>query len=127
MMMYPKDPGKKKRRKKHPPSILHQKDGTCYLCMRLAGDCRQHSYLEKHHVYDGKANKTISEENGFTVYLCRPHHRESPEAVHVKNENMRLIQEDMQREYEKTHTRQQFIVLIGRNYIMEDEDGQEKA
>lgn len=124
MLMFPKQPKKKKKRIRHPASIMHQEPGTCYLCVRLHKDYQYHSYLEEHHAYDGKPNRTISEENGLKVKLCVSHHREGPEAVHNNAENMRLIQKDVQREYEKTHTRQQFIDLIGRNYIMEDNDGE---
>lgn len=122
MMMFPKKTERKKKRRKHPPSILHRKDGTCYLCIRLHQNHRIHSYLEEHHVYDGNPNKRISEENGFKVYLCFSHHREGSEAVHNNNRNMRLIQRDMQREYEKTHTRQQFYDLIGRYYLEEENE-----
>lgn len=114
-MMYPKQPDKKKR-KKHMPSIMHQEPGTCYLCVRLHNDYRCWTMREDHHVYDGP-NRRMSEENGFKVKLCIPHHRTGPEAAHVNSKSMRLIQEDVQREYEKTHTRKQFLDLIGRNYL----------
>lgn len=120
MMMYPKQPTKKKR-KKHMKSIINQDRGTCYLCIKLHNDYRYWMNREEHHVYDGP-NRQISEENGFKVKLCLPHHRTGPEAVHVKAENMRLIQRDVQREYEKTHTRKEFMDLIGRNFLeVEDE------
>ena len=119
-LMYPKQPGKKKR-KKHSPSIIKQEPGTCYLCVRLNQDYVQHKALHKHHVYEGTANRRISEENGFWVNLCWRHHTYGSESVHEKNENMRLIQRDVQREYEKNHTPEQFMNLTGRNYL-EDKD-----
>ena len=97
-------------------SILHEKDGTCYLCVRLGNDYRTHKYLEKHHVFAGK-NRRISDQNGLTVWLCHEHHRTSAAAVHVCQGNLRIIQEDAQREYEKTHTRDQWMKLIGKNYL----------
>lgn len=48
------------------------------------------------------------------------HHIDGPEAVHNNQKNMRLIQEDCQKAYEKTHTRQQFMELVGRNYLEGD-------
>lgn len=72
--------------------------------------------LHEHHVYGG-TNRTVSEENGFKVYLCLQHHIDGPEAVHNNIENTRIIQRDCQETYEKTHTRQQFMDLIGRNYL----------
>lgn len=125
MMEYPKQT-KKKKRTKHPPSVMHQEPGTCYLCVRLHGSYVQHRGLHKHHAFGG-SNRAVSEENGLWVKICWQHHTYGAESVHNNAGNMRLIQEDVQREYEKTHTRQQFVGLIGRNYIMEDEDGQEKA
>ncbi len=66
MLMYPKETGKRKRRKHHPPSILHPDDGTCYLCRRLNNVHRIHGNLEEHHVFGGP-NRRISEENGFLI------------------------------------------------------------
>ena len=79
--MFPKE-GKKKKRRKHPKSILHCKDGTCYLCMKLKGYYGTYPVVHEHHVWPGKPNKKISEDNGFKVYLCPEHHEFSEEAVH---------------------------------------------
>lgn len=117
-LLFPKIKSKKKR-KKHPPSILHQKDGTCYLCIRLYENYSIYGIVHEHHVYPGNPNRQISEEHGFKVYLCFRHHEYSKTAVHDNYEYMRLIQQDCQREYEKNHTRQQFMELIGRNYLEE--------
>lgn len=114
-MIYPKKAAKKKRRS-HPPSILHPDDGTCYLCRKLAHNDRIHRVLEEHHIFGGP-NRSISEEHGFKVKLCQEHHRTGKDAVHQKIENMRILQRDAQREYERKHTRQQFMNLIGRNYL----------
>lgn len=111
----------KKRRRKHPPSILHKKDGTCYLCIKLDSIYCKYPVTHKHHVYGGP-NRRISEENGFTVNLCPGHHEFTEAAVHRNYEYMRLIQEDCQREYEKEHTRQQFMDLIGKNYLEDKDD-----
>ena len=100
---------------KHKRSILHKKDGECYLCAKLDHDYRIRRVFE-HHVYGGP-NRRISEEEGFKVYLCLKHHTDGPEAVHRNIQNMRLVQRDCQRAYEKTHTRQQFMDLIGRSYL----------
>lgn len=116
MLMYPKQPTKK-RRIHHPPSILHQEKGTCYLCVRLLGDYTKYSYLEKYHAFDGNPNRRISEENGFTAELCLGHHQVGPEAVHNNAKNMRFLQQECQREYEKTHSRAEWMALIGRNCL----------
>lgn len=105
-----------KKRKKHKKSILQQKDGTCYLCKQLHGDFRQHSLLHEHHIFGG-ANRAISEAEGLKVYLCLPHHIDGSEAVHNNHKNMRILQQAGQRVYEETHSREEFMKLIGRNYL----------
>ncbi len=120
-MMFPKAT-KVKKRKKHKASILHQRDGTCYLCMKLDGNHQYHEVLHKHHIYGGP-NRSISEAEGFTVYLCLGHHEIGDAAVHNNQENMRILQQDAQREYEKKHTRTEFMQLIGRNYLDDPKDG----
>ena len=123
-MMLPKVKRSKKR-KKHKESIMQGKDRRCYLCMKLQNDYRIHGVIHEHHVYPG-ANRKISEENGFKVYLCLAHHIDGPAAVHNNAANRRLIQEECQRIYEQSHTRQQFMELIGRNYLLEEGENDEK-
>ena len=108
---------RKKRRMKHPPSIMHTKDGTCYLCELMNGDYRKHLYLEKHHVFPGRPGRRISEENGFTVWLCPEHHRLGDEAVHNNHDNLLFIQRNAQALYERTHSRGEWMALMGRNYL----------
>lgn len=115
MLLFPKTQTKKKR-KRHKASILHKKDGTCYLCVKLHGDYRYHKILHEHHVFGGP-NRAISEAEGLKVHLCPEHHETGKEAVHTNHEIMRIVQQDAQRAYEKNHTRQQFMKLIGRNYL----------
>lgn len=119
-LMYPK-PGKTKKKKKHKQSILHSKDGTCYLCIKLNGDCRHHKMVHEHHIYNGNPNRTISEAEGLKVYLCLSHHLDGPEAVHNNSKNMRLLQQDGQEAYERTHSREEFMELVGRNYLEAEE------
>lgn len=113
---FPKKPTVKRRRH-HPDSIMDQPLGSCFLCWRLEGNGMPAAEgLERHHIYDGP-NRMISEENGFTVRLCRRHHRNGPAAVHRNIKAMRYLQEACQRAYEKDHTRDEFMALIGRNYL----------
>ena len=114
-MMYPKVV-KTKKRKRHPPSILHSKESkTCYLCMK-AGDYTEKRGLEEHHIYTGP-RRAVSEEYGFKVYLCKSHHTVSAAAVHNNQDNMRLLQRECQEEWEKEHSRKEWMELMGRNYI----------
>ena len=107
---------KRKTRKKHKPSILHVKNGTCYLCM-MEGNYGRYLVLHKHHIFSGVANRKISEEEGFTCWLCPDHHEFGKAAVHRNAGNMLLLRRIAQREYEKDHTREEFVKLIGRNYL----------
>jgi hypothetical protein len=115
LIKFPKSP-KRKKLHHHAESILQKKDGRCWLCMRLHGDHGQ-KYLQKHHVYFGSGLREISEANGFTVYLCPEHHTDGPEAVHRNAQISREVQRAMQRKYEETHSRQDFMALVGRNYM----------
>lgn len=58
------------------------------------------------------------------MYLCLDHHIMGPEAVHNNHKNMRILHRDGQRAYERTHSRAEFMSLIGRNYL--DEEKQEE-
>lgn len=115
-LLFPKTKPKKKKRIKHPKSLLHEKNGTCYLCILLDGNHRRHLFLDAHHIYGGP-NRTLSEENGMKVWLCPDHHTMGHLAVHNCPETMDLLHKIGQRKYEETHTRQQFIKLFGKSYL----------
>lgn len=117
--MYPKKHGKKKRQK-HKDSILQGKDGRCYLCMKKGSD-KIFPVVHKHHAFLG-ANRKIAEAEGLYVFLCPEHHEFGEDAVHRNYENLREIQRDAQRAYEKTHSRKQFMKLFGRNYMVNEDE-----
>lgn len=119
-MMIPK-PQRKKKRRKHKDSILHCKDGTCYLCIMLDNNYRIHPIVHEHHIYGGP-NRARSEAEGLKVYLCLAHHIDGPQAVHNNQNHMRILQEDGQRAFERTHTREEFMELIGRNFLDEERE-----
>lgn len=115
-LMFPKTATKKKR-KKHMRTIMHEKDGTCYLCMMLNDDYRKYKYLEYHHVFGG-ANRIHSEAAGLGVYLCMDHHNSgAAESVHANKEVRRRLQAEAQMIYERDHTREEFVEIFGRNYL----------
>lgn len=89
-------------------SILNNLD-KCYFCGRPT----EHI----HEVFFGTANRQISIKNGFCVGLCNNHHNATNESVHHNREMDLELKRLYQREYEKTHTRQEFIELIGKSYI----------
>ena len=65
----------------------------------------------------GTANRRNSEIHGFKVNLCVGHHRGSNKAVHNDRETDLLLKKMCQEEYEKTHTRQEFVQIIGKSYL----------
>lgn len=114
-LAFPKQPAKKKR-KKHKASILHEGDGTCYLCIRLNGDYRHHDVLHTHHVFGGP-NRGLSEAYGLKVRLCLGHHETDPVAVHKNHDTMLLVQQDAQRAFEVEYGHEKFMELFGKNYL----------
>lgn len=104
------------KKKKHKASILQEKDGRCYLCMAMNDDYRIHPVVHDHHIFNGP-NRAISEELGLKVWLCPEHHVIGKAAVHNNSENMKLLKRKGQLEYEKDHTREEFIKRFGRSYL----------
>lgn len=92
-------------------SIL-QTEKVCYIT-------GQTNNLHEHHIFFGNPWRQISEEHGFKVYLAGHLHNQSNEGVHGKNgrELDLLLKRHCQRKYEETHTREEFIKLIGKNYL----------
>lgn len=115
-LRFPKKKAKKKR-KQHTASILQEKDGTCYLC-RMRGD-ESKKQVEEHHIFGGP-NRAVSEAYGLKVYLCVSHHRIGRQAVHKNQETRKILQEIGQQAFERTHSRQQFMELFGKNYREEE-------
>lgn len=114
-LMFPKT-GKKKR-KKHKKSILQNKsDRRCYLCVLLDQDQADKKYLEEHHVLFGTAH-AFAEEEGLKVNLCLKHHREGAAAVHNNVDHARLLKRIAQETWEKTHTREEWMERVGKNYL----------
>lgn len=89
-------------------SIL-QDEKECYICGSTV-------WLERHHIYFS-FNRKKSEQNGFVVYLCHRHHNEPPDGVHFNLDVDNELKQICQAEYEKTHSHQEFMKLIGRNYL----------
>lgn len=113
-LMFPK-PGRQKKRKKHKESIVNTKSGECFLCA-MVGD-RRLKLTEEHHVLFGSGRRQISEAEGLKVHLCIPHHRTGERAVHNCRETRELLCRIFQEEYEKTHTRAEWMAIAGKNYL----------
>lgn len=61
-----------------------------------------------HEIYGGR-NRITSIKNDFTAPLCRQ--------CHENKFIQQWLKEICQKEYEKTHTREEFIKLIGKSYL----------
>ena len=90
-------------------SIIQTDGKGCYLCGKTVG-------LECHHVFGGVANRKLSTRLGLTVMLCHECHTGKNGAQYdpVKN---RMLKADAQFAFERTHTRSEWMRLIGKNYL----------
>lgn len=78
------------------------KSGICEFCGKFS------KRLDPHEVYGG-SNRKRSIKHKFVKLLCRECH---------SNENIiNQLRIDTQKEFEKTHTKEEFIKLIGKSYI----------
>lgn len=83
------------------------KEGICEFCGKYS------KRLDPHEVYGG-SNRKRSIKHKFVKLICPKCH--SNEAI------INQLRIDTQKEYEKTHTRQEFINLIGKSYIRRNEN-----
>lgn len=95
---------KTKSLEKKRTSILTDDLTTCIECGRK----KQHI----HEVYYGK-NRRTSMLYGFCIPLCYECHN----IIHNNNELEKKYKRSCQEEFEKIHTREEFISIIGRNYL----------
>lgn len=87
-------------------SIITDDLKHCYICTQKG--LRDIPKDDLHEIYGG-SNRKRSIKNGFVVPLCRKCHQD--------NKILKFLQIFVQKEYEKTHTREEFIKLIGKSYI----------
>lgn len=94
-------------------SIL-QDEKECYITGRKEG-------LHKHHIY-GAANRKISDKYGFWVWLAPEWHNMSDYGVHFNKELDLKLKQECQRKFEETHSREEFMEIIGRNYLGDENE-----
>lgn len=114
-LLFPKSGPKKKKRIRSRISRLQIRDGRCFLCM-LEGNNFYYEETEKHHVFNGP-DRTASEEDGMTVYLCVKHHRDGPKAVHNNCDNDLLLKRYAQAVWEQQGTREAFRKRYRMSYL----------
>ena len=82
-------------------------------CSYLNGDTRA---LHKHHIYAG-SNRKASEKHGFWVWLTPRQHNMSDEGVHFNKDLDLKLKRECQAKFEETHSREDFIKIIGKSYL----------
>lgn len=111
-------------------SLMHEKDGTCYLCMKLEGNYFPQRGLHEHHVMFGGfgSGRKLSEKYGLKVYLCIRHHLADggPDAVHRSKASRELLCKEAQRCFEKNYPNLSFREVFGKNWLT-DEDRENQA
>lgn len=108
-------------------SIMHRKDGTCYLCMMLHADFSI-KQTQEHHAIHGMGRRRLSEKYGLKVYLCFRHHTADggPEAVHRNAGTDLLVKKEAQKAFMKRWPTLNFREIFGKNYL-EDNDRWQQA
>ena len=96
-------------------SIL-QGSRECWACRNLYNVFNPWR-LEEHHIFPGTPRRALSERYGLKVYLCREHHNVPPCGVHFDPTLMLRLQQEGQRAFEKTNSREEFVRLFGKNYL----------
>lgn len=86
-------------------SIL-QNEQECFFCKTTKA-------LHQHHVVNGGGNRMLSEDEGIWVYLCAKHH----DRVHQDQKLDEALKSYAQKEYEKTHTHEEWMSLFHKNYL----------
>ena len=90
--------------------------------MKLKMDYSIKNDLEEHHAIFNAKNRALSEKFGLKVYLCRFHHRQSPEAVHENRQNRAIIEDAAQRAFEAKFPDLDFRSIFGKNYKTNQEE-----
>lgn len=91
-------------------SIFTSNLKICFMCDL---DGKQVKKADLHEVYGG-SNRQRSIKNGFVKIICRKCHDDEKEIIKLRKET--------QLEYEKNHTREEFIQLIGKSYLINGEE-----
>lgn len=99
-------------------SILHRKDGTCFLCQILHNNDGYYNWTEEHHVIFGGGRRKKSEHYGLKVYLCKDHHKANGSESPHGNEDIRdLLSEIAQKTFESRYDHDLWMREFYENYI----------
>ena len=78
--------------------------------------CGTHGVTHMHHIFEG-ARRKISEREGFVIELCPRCH----ERAHNDKDFGDCLKRDCQMEYLEEHSMQDWMELMGRNWILQGE------
>lgn len=87
-------------------SIFTDDMSCCWKCKRTSKQIK----IDPHEVYGG-SNRLRSIKNGFVVPLCRE--------CHGREEVIEEIRKQCEEIYERDHSKDDFIRIIGKSYLME--------
>lgn len=92
-------------------SIL-QTQKECYICGTT-------TWLEEHHIFEGTANRKLSEKYGLKIFLCHKHHNEPPDGIHFDSWLRDRIKRESQIKFMEHYnkTADEFRIIFGKNYI----------
>ncbi len=93
--------------------VLQTRPGICYIC-------RKRGITQVHHIFYGPL-RGMSDENGLIAHLCMDCHMNAPHAVHRCIDTDLKLRQRCQRAFERSHTRDEFVSLVGKNYLTEKE------
>jgi hypothetical protein len=83
--------------------------------------CGKYKRLETHHLIGGR-NRKHSDEYGLVIDVCADCHTLAPGAIHRNPKLQRALKEHGQKLFEETHTREEFMAVFGKSYILDDEE-----
>lgn len=91
---------------------LLSNERRCYLC-RTTLD------LHKHHIFEGRGRRQLSEKYGCWIYLCAAHHNMSKHGVHADKSLDLSLKAECQKAWERKYgTTKDFIRIFGQSYLI---------
>lgn len=100
-------------------SILQKDRDRCFTCGKVV-------HLDEHHCLSGTSNRDNSEDYGLKIYLCRDCHSSLHDKGKIYITPFICITENdikkfAQQKWEETYgTREEFIKIYGKSWILED-------
>lgn len=89
-------------------SIIQEDMTCCYVCGRYG--------TERHHIFFGNPNRSLSEKYGLVIGLCPEHHR-GKTGVHQNRELDLTMKRVGQRMFNRTYPEDDFLAVFGKNYL----------